>query len=170
MNATRCARIIDHESHRSRQPDRVPASAYASRCTHLNDIQTAVADRIIPYSTPCRASTPKKQGDDTSRQGTRRVHRTAGARHPRRHPPRHPRDGAKEWFASGTGAPQRSTGSQVEDSILAATLDGIPCRPGNVNWKPEELKGPHGCGNHPNPQRLRVSVDTSVPLPVRRIP
>lgn len=157
MNATRCARIIDHmkvtDHHGNLTGKKASLSLRKQMRTTLNQIfKSAVADRIIPTNPMQGVPTPKNK-DITHELVKERDAFTEQQAHDILVAATHLgiRNGAKEWFRLCTGMrPNEVLGAKLEDLTLATTPDGIPYGSYNVNWKLEELKKDHGCGNHPN--------------------
>lgn len=135
---------------------RVRASLSLRRQVHttLNQIcNAAVSDRILPTNPMGGVPTPKDK--DISLLDTRKneAHeRTAftvdeAKRILQAANELGIRDGAKEWFRLCTGMrPGEILGASIQDLELGQ-LNGVPYGEYTVNWKLEELKKEHGCGN-----------------------
>ena len=139
---------------------RVKAGLSLRRQAHttLNQIcKSAVADRILPTNPMGGVPTPKdkdvrlrdsRRGDGHERTAfttdeARRILRAATEMGVR--------DGVKEWFRLCTGMrPGEITGASMQDLELSLTQDGVPYGEYTVNWKLEEMRKDHGCGDGPN--------------------
>ena len=135
---------------------RVRASLSLRRQVHttLNQIcNAAVSDRILPTNPMIGVPTPKDKDIslvDSRKSETRE--RTAftideAKRILQAANELGIRDGAKEWFRLCTGMrPGEILGASIQDLELGQ-LNGVPYGEYTVNWKLEELKKEHGCGN-----------------------
>lgn len=134
----------------------VKASLSLRRQTHttLNQIcNAAVADRILPTNPIGGVPTPKDKDISLADERKNEAHeRTAFTDDEAKRILQAAnelgiRNGAREWFRLCTGMrPGEILGASLQDLELTTTANGIPYGEYTVNWKLEELKKEHGCG------------------------
>lgn len=135
---------------------RVKASLSLRKQVHttLNQIcKSAVSDRILPTNPMGGVPTPKDKDislvDSRKNEANERTAFTVdeAKRILKAANDLGVRDGAKEWFRLCTGMrPGEILGASIQDLELGQ-MNGVPYGEYTVNWKLEELKKEHGCGN-----------------------
>lgn len=135
---------------------RVKASLSLRKQVHttLNQIcKSAVSDRILPTNPMGGVPTPKDKDislvDSRKNEANERTAFTAdeAKRILKAANDLGVRNAAKEWFRLCTGMrPGEILGASIQDLELGQ-MNGVPYGEYAVNWKLEELKKEHGCGN-----------------------
>lgn len=135
---------------------RVKASLSLRKQVHttLNQIcKSAVSDRILPTNPMGGVPTPKDKDislvDSRKNEANERTAFTAdeAKRILKAANDLGVRNAAKEWFRLCTGMrPGEILGASIQDLELGQ-MNGVPYGEYTVNWKLEELKKEHGCGN-----------------------
>ena len=135
---------------------RVKASLSLRKQVHttLNQIcKSAVSDRILPTNPMGGVPTPKDKDislvDSRKNEANERTAFTVdeAKRILKAANDLGVRDAAKEWFRLCTGMrPGEILGASIQDLELGQ-MNGVPYGEYTVNWKLEELKKEHGCGN-----------------------
>lgn len=135
---------------------RVKASLSLRKQVHttLNQIcKSAVSDRILPTNPMGGVPTPKDKDislvDSRKNEANERTAFTVdeAKRILKSANDLGVRNAAKEWFRLCTGMrPGEILGASIQDLELGQ-MNGVPYGEYTVNWKLEELKKEHGCGN-----------------------
>lgn len=135
---------------------RVKASLSLRKQVHttLNQIcKSAVSDRILPTNPMGGVPTPKDKDislvDSRKNEANERTAFTVdeAKRILKAANDLGVRNAAKEWFRLCTGMrPGEILGASIQDLELGQ-MNGVPYGEYTVNWKLEELKKEHGCGN-----------------------
>lgn len=150
VNGLRITKVVNGKE------QRVKASLSLRKQVHttLNQIcKSAVSDRILPTNPMGGVPTPKDKDislvDSRKNEANERTAFTVdeAKRILKAANDLGMRNAAKEWFRLCTGMrPGEILGASIQDLELGQ-MNGVPYGEYTVNWKLEELKKEHGCGN-----------------------
>lgn len=150
VNGLRITKVVNGKE------QRVKASLSLRKQVHttLNQIcKSAVSDRILPTNPMGGVPTPKDKDislvDSRKNEANERTAFTVdeAKRILKAANDLGVRNAAKEWFRLCTGMrPGEILGASIQDLELGQ-MNGVPYGEYTVNWKLEELKKEHGCGN-----------------------